>query len=87
MNEKRRKLVIVALSAVVLMGMFPPWTYAFTNQYADSKRPAGYSFILTPPPPRIDVPVHGVVLDVSRLFVQWSIVLGIAGVRWLLLKD
>lgn len=87
MNEKRRKLTIAALTAIVLMGVFPPWTSTFTFKFVDSRRPAGYSFILTPPLPEKSARVHGVVLDVPRLIVQWSIVLGVAGVGWLLLKE
>ena len=87
MNAKRRKLIIAALAAIVLMGVFPPWTYTFTYQFAASSRPAGYSFILTPPPREQDTPVYGIVLDVPRLLVQWSIVLGAVGLGWLLLKE
>ena len=87
MNEKRRMLAIAALSAIVLLGVFPPWTHTFKYQSADSKRPAGYAFILTPPPSKVDAPVHGVVLDVTRLLVQWTIVLGLSGIGWLLLRE
>jgi len=87
MNEKRRKVVIAALSAIVIMGLFPPWASTFTYMSADSKRPAGYAFVLTPPTPQQDRPAYGVVIDVPRLIVQWSVVLGITGLGWLLFRD
>ena len=78
-NEKQKKLVIVGVAVIILMGLFPPWTYTFHLATAYSKKPAGYSFILAPPKRKASHLAHGIELDVTRLSVQWIIVLMATG--------
>ncbi len=68
-------VVVVA----ILMGLFPPWTYTFKAKTAYSKEPAGYGFILAPPKKKSQGGAHGIELDVTRLSVQWIIVLMATG--------
>ena len=74
-NGKQRKLIIVGIVVVVLMGLFPPWAYTYSYNTKYSKEPAGYGFILDPPMKKRFSPAHGIELDITRLSVQWIITL------------
>lgn len=73
-NEKQKKLIIIGVVVIILMGIFPPWTYTFKYKTANSSEPAGYGFILSPPAKKSKALPHGIELDVTRLCVQWLIV-------------
>ena len=79
LNKKQRAVLLVGLMIIILMGSFPPWTYF--NSYREFS--AGYTFIVTPPyaPGELG---YGVKLDLSRLVVQWIMVLMAMGIGVLL---
>lgn len=87
MSDNKKTVVICVIIAGCLMGLFPPWTETFKYQSMHSQKPAGYSFIFTPPNPCGDTPTCGVLLDVRRLFVQWAALGGIGVVAWMLTRD
>lgn len=74
-----RKILSVALAIVILMGFFPPWVSVFKTSKLYSKQPLGYSLIFAPPSPPDVSRAYGVGIDYPRLFLQWIIILLIAG--------
>jgi hypothetical protein len=86
-NSNQRKVLIVGIIAIVVMGIFPPWTYTFKYESTYSEVPAGYSLIVNPPAPREEGYVHGVKLDISRLIIQWLIVSASTGLGLFLLSN
>ena len=73
-NPIQKKIIMVGIGIIILMGLFPPWTNTFHYKTAYSKKPAGYAFILTPPKKRAQSIAYGIELDVTRLIVQWMII-------------
>ena len=71
MNAKQRRLLQIGIAAAVLMGIFPPWTDSFQYETVHSQGAAGYSFILDPPKAEL---LHSITIDLSRLVVQWVVV-------------
>ena len=72
-----KKIIVLAVVAFVLSGLFPPWITTFSppggGQMAQT--PAGYHSIFDPPP--LANPkslVAGVQIDSTRLLVQWAII-------------
>jgi len=78
-NKKQKKFVVIGVAVIILMGLFPPWTYTYNYKTAYSKQPAGYGFILEPPKKKKQAMTYGIELDVTRLSVQWIIVLMATG--------
>jgi hypothetical protein len=87
LNSNQRKVLIVGIIAIVVMGIFPPWTYTFKYESTYSEVPAGYSLILIPPAPRNTSYVHGVKLDISKLIIQWLIITASTGLGIFLLSN
>jgi len=73
LNVKQRKILIIGVVLIIVMGLFPPWTYTYKYRTTYSESPAGYGFIATPP--RGDGQSQGVKLDISRLILQGIIIL------------
>jgi hypothetical protein len=69
-NKRQRTILTVGIVVIILMGLFPPWTHSFGDESVLIKRPAGYAFIAAAPHLG-----YGVALDISRLCVQWIVVL------------
>lgn len=86
LNAQQRILVVVGVSVMILMGLFPPWTHTFKYKSVDSREPAGYSFILTPPEKKQQSIPFGIELDVTRLSVQWIIVILATGLGVMLIS-
>jgi hypothetical protein len=85
----RNRKIIVALAAVAftLAGLFPPWLNTFTtNAGLLSRWDAGYSFILSPPPPKKTAPYWGAQLDMTRLLVEWSCIFVAGSAAWFLFR-
>ena len=79
-NKRERRIIAAATAIIVLMALFPPWTYTFSPPgAARTENPAGYAFLMTPPPPESSSHVAGVGLDVTRLALQIGIVALISG--------
>jgi len=53
-------------------GLFPPWIYTATLQASRFTRDAGYEFLATPPT-NFPGAGWGVVIDFSRLGMQWGL--------------
>src|SRR5256885_1606162 len=96
MTTGQKVILWSSLISGVLMGLFPPWKhttdFAFAGFFDKSERPAGYTFIATPPAPapnghwndRLRMVGVGVTIDVKRLAVQY-VVLIVGGVGLFLL--
>ncbi|MCK4820477.1 hypothetical protein KA005_32230, partial [bacterium] len=76
LNEYQKKAIWVGAVIILLMGLFPPWTYTFKSASVYSEKPTGYAFLFWPPPPEKSSYLHGVRLDFNRLFLQWFMVAG-----------
>ena len=85
MNHKQKKVLLIGIAVIVLMGLFPPWqeTRARENRPL-SRSPAGYHFILTPPSGYRSI---GYTLDFARIAVQFIEVGAITAGAVLYLKD
>ncbi len=87
MNRKQKICLWLGIVAIVIIGIFSPWLYTTTGNGLNSKKNAGYSCILFPPPPKGVGLRYGISLDVSRLCVQWVIVAVVTGGLIVTLKD
>lgn len=79
LNKSQRIISLAGITVIVLMGLFPPWTYTYKYEATYSERPAGYSFIAAPLSPRISSLSAGIKLDLSRLLIQWAITIAALG--------
>jgi len=73
LNATQRTIILAGIAVIVLMGVYPPWTYTFKSTMTYSEEPAGYGFIASPPSRRGDNLMHGVKIDTSRLLIQWAV--------------
>src|ERR1017187_48672 len=94
------KLVIAALGAFILTGLFPPWqfttdkdsvnggriafSYVPPSQGVHSRKPAGYSLLFTPPTNPDNSEGNGVQIDLGRLILEWAVLSAITGAVWIL---
>ena len=69
-NSKQKKILIVGIVIVLLIGIIPPWNYTYKTSSIYIEKDAGYSFIMSPPPARGR---HGIKIDISRLVIQWIV--------------
>lgn len=87
LNLNQRRVLVVGIIAIIVMGVFPPWTYTFKYQSMYREVPAGYSLIVNPPTPEKGYGlIQGCKLDISRLLIQWFIVGASTGVGLFLLS-
>jgi len=88
-NPKQKKILIVGIVIVLLIGVVPPWKHTFKSSSTYSEVPAGYSFITSPPPRRAKSFSHGIKIDISRLVIQWIVTIAAttAGVMLTAKKD
>src|SRR5690242_12839826 len=72
-SKKNGIVAGLALITATVIGLFPPWTeHISVSARVFSDRPAGYSFIASPPAPRpSDDGLQSVVLDWPRLTIEW----------------
>lgn len=87
LNSKQLRILIAGVVIFVAIGLFPPWTYTFNAESIPSEKPAGYALIVSPPNPEQAVPVFGVRLDISRLLIQWLVLVAATGSLLLLTKE
>ncbi len=78
-NEKQRQIIIAGLVVATLMGLFPPWTATFKAKNIYSEKPAEYGLIFAPPAKGEKSFAHGLYLDITRLSIQWVVVLLVTG--------
>jgi hypothetical protein len=75
--DAQRKIISMALILIILMGVFPPWKQSFKTDQWQHEKPTGYGFIFHPPNPTESA--YSLSLDFSRLFLQWGVVILVAG--------
>ena len=85
-NPTQKKILIVGIVIVLLIGVIPPWNYTYKSSSTYRETDAGYSFIMSPPPARGG---HGIKIDISRLVIQWIVTIAAttAGVMLTAKKD
>ena len=86
-NPKQLRILLAAGVIFVAMGIFPPWTYTLDAQSIHHEKPAGYAFIVSPPNPEKDSPAFGVRLDISRLLIQWLVLVAATSGLLLLARE
>jgi hypothetical protein len=75
-----KKVLILACIVFCLMGLFPPWVYTFSPPGArQTTVPAGYRLIVDSPTPQERSAVSGVTIDVTRLLIQWVVLIVATG--------
>jgi hypothetical protein len=92
----KTKLIITALVAFILTGLFPPWQFTTDkdsvgghqfvspSQGVHSRNPAGYSLLFTPPVNPDSSAGNGVQIDFGRLSLEWAVLAAITGMIWIL---
>jgi len=75
--DTQRKIISIALIILILIGVFPPWKQFFKTAKYQHEKPLGYGFIFYPPSPSDSA--YSVSIDFSRLFLQWVVVILVAG--------
>jgi hypothetical protein len=71
--------------AFIICGLFPPWLYTHSCDYAArAETSAEFSFLLKAPEPRNRAYSYGIKLDTAKLAVEWLCVLAAAGAAWVL---
>ena len=83
MNDRQRKVLLWAVVAAVVAGLFPPWCHTFDARGVHSRKPAGYYFIFDSPRSEGGAP-FGVSLDMPRLFLEWGIIALVAAIPLLI---
>jgi hypothetical protein len=95
MNRKQKVVFLVGVGIIVMMGLIPPWYYhsVFTEEQRIACEINGdYGFLFSPPQPpsdlvRFKAKYTLILIDYSRLLVQWAVVaIATAGIV-LVLKD
>ena len=85
LNKNRKNVILVGISLIVLMGLFPPWisgTYTTSNNNPRffEESAGGYHFIFAPPAKWVGLKTTWVYrLDYSRLFLQWLLIVAVSG--------
>lgn len=81
MNRWQRNTLRVAMAAVVMTMLFPPF---ILNHGVNGIVSMGYGFILSPP--SFDERIIGTV-DVALLLAEWLAIAMVCGILWLLGRD
>ncbi|MFC1587824.1 hypothetical protein ACFL54_05910 [Planctomycetota bacterium] len=83
MNGMQKYSIWVGILIVIAMGIYPPWKFTFDiveqGEKLHSEKPAVYSLINNPPEPEWFDTHIGVALDMTRLLIQWGLVLLMVG--------
>lgn len=91
MNHRVKTVLLVGLSVLIVMALFPPWSRCELrwidqpnsngHEGAIYTHDAGYGFVLTPPtvghPLDSGVRYNASCIDLTRLLIQWMIVAAI----------
>ena len=83
-NIMQKLVLLIGMILIITMTLFPPWTYTFKYKTAYSEKPAGYSFINSPPPPKSTRAIDGVKIDIVRLSVQAFAVIIVMGIGFVI---
>lgn len=88
MNIIQKIFLWIGIISIVLMGLYPPWTYDVNAREFSVQGFPKYGFILTPQTPReFSERTFYCRLDISKLFIQWVIVATITGGLLVTFKD
>ncbi|WP_291316708.1 hypothetical protein [Desulfuromonas sp.] len=75
--DQKKKILTVGIIAIILMGLYPPWTHTLNLTNIKRESPADYALLFDPPtPPERRL---GTKIDTTRLLIQWSMVAFIVG--------
>jgi hypothetical protein len=77
--DLQKKIISIALIIIILVGVIPPWKQSLTTEKYQHEKPLGYGFIFYPPRLSDDFYAYSVSIDFSRLFLQWVVVILVAG--------
>jgi hypothetical protein len=78
----KAKILLIALVAFILTGLFPPWLNVLDVPYrAHQRTPAGHEFIFSPPASKGGA--WSIEIDLRILFVEWATLAAITGAVWL----
>jgi hypothetical protein len=75
MNNRQSILIGIAMTLLILTGLFPPWRTIRSKGH----RPGPYSYIWRPPSDSFEV-------DTTRLGVEWVLIVSISGALLLLFR-
>ncbi len=84
--DTQRKIISIALIIIILVGVFPPWKQSIRTPQLQLEKPLGYGFIFHPPRLSDDYYAYSVSIDFSRLFLQWVVVILVAGLFIFIIK-
>lgn len=80
MNKKQKVVFLVGVGIIVIMGLIPPWYYHSVrslDQRIAFEINGDYGSLFSPPSsdlPRFNIRDTLVLIDLSRLLVQWAVV-------------
>jgi len=86
-NSKQKKVIVAGMALIVVMALYPPWTYTFKYQSVYSENPAGYESIVSPPSSESGRMSEGVKVDLTRLLLQFLAVSLLAGIGFILASE
>jgi len=70
MAARQKTVVWIGVALIVGTGLYPPWVAVWGREGV--RKPAGYHWLLFPPPDQI------LEIDLSRLLVEWTLIVAIA---------
>ncbi len=72
LNGRQRWVIAVFVALFVLSALFPPWMNRYDAVVVRGQTPIGYAFIASPPAP---IAFGDVKIDVSRLLIEWVVLI------------
>jgi len=91
MNRTQKVISGIGVVLILLMSLIPPWKLTSTGDSYYREIPMGYYLIFSPPPPDApledDESVYSLVMDFTRLSVQWITALFILAAMLYLTRD
>jgi uncharacterized membrane protein SpoIIM required for sporulation len=87
MKKRQQIIITVGITLFILMGLFPPWKYTLSAPSLYRERPAGYALIFFSPKPEKNAEAYGVKIDISRLVIQWIVLIAVIGFGIFIMKD
>jgi len=88
MNPKQRLVLIIAVLAVIIAGLIPPWKYYVGEHYVGDPSvfaSGGYRPLWHPPDSEQDGRYYSV--DYERLLIGWVVIVVVGGIVCLILKS
>jgi hypothetical protein len=82
MNRIQKNILVIGIIVIVLMGIYPPWTftgYILSTGLATPENAGDYALITKPP--------GNCKIDLGRLGVQWAVVAIATGGLLVIFKD